>query len=533
MMKYLLAVILLIFALGACTDRIEVDTLDGEYFEATPEKLSGKNFIRSGSAKSGHHQIAVTALVDENGRVIDTSTRPDKFGTKEIRREDPYRARAEIEAKKWKFEPYTQSGKPIKIKTTIYINVYPPEILPERHVPFPKVDYGKLEITLERTGCFGSCPGYIVQVFGDGKVKYKGGYYTLVEGEQTYSIPKKSVMQLVDDFRKADFWSLKDEYRYQVTDNPTYAITFKTGSHSKTIVDYVGLRSGMPFVVRELQDKIDEITKTERWLRGNSNTIPSLEKAGFDFGSKEGQRAFVAAAEFAPENIAISFLDKGVPLNGEWSEFPDCSDCGPNEEVYAHVLSVAVRLGRLELFKRIEKDSFLNQLTQEQKNRLLMGAAKSNSLYMVSQLVEIGADLKQDRSSPLIAALDNDFSPLSPDADKLGLVKFLLAAGVDLAAKDYIDYTALQHAHDENPKIVKWLLDAGADVNAGSIDELNAIENTSSSLLYITDDEDIAMMAIKAGADTTLKADQNRTLKELARRKSWNRVLNYIARKPE
>ncbi len=161
-----------------------------------------------------------------------------------------------------------------------------------------------------------------------------------------------------------------------------------------------------------------------------------------------------------------------------------------------------------------------------------MGAAKSNSLYMVSQLVEIGADLKQDRSSPLIAALDNDFSPLSPDADKLGVVKFLLAAGVDLAAKDYIDYTALQHAHDENPKIVKSLLDAGADVNAGSIDELNDIENTSSSLLYITDDEDIAMMAIKAGADTTLKDDQNRTLKELARRKSWNRVLKYIVRKP-
>jgi hypothetical protein len=42
--------------------------------------------------------------------------------------------------------------------------------------PKPPVEYAlaDIEIGLERTVCFGTCPSYTLQIFGDGRVIYEG-----------------------------------------------------------------------------------------------------------------------------------------------------------------------------------------------------------------------------------------------------------------------------------------------------------------------------------------------------------------------
>jgi len=51
-----------------------------------------------------------------------------------------------------------------------------------------------------------------------------------------------------------------------VTDCPTYEIGVRVGGRSKRIVDYVGEEVGMPGVVTELEDLIDNLTDSQKWV---------------------------------------------------------------------------------------------------------------------------------------------------------------------------------------------------------------------------------------------------------------------------
>jgi len=527
-----LLIVVGVFLLVACAPHIEVDVSAEwealEYPEADPKILVGKNYIRHPNAGHGSTQIKVYLVVDEKGNVIRISTQPDRSGTKKQFWIDQFRPDVEAAATKWKFQPTLKDGKAVAVKVTSYINIHPPAIKPEKRVPFPTIDKNDVRIRLDRTGCFGTCPQYSVQIFQDGKVEFTGGVYTLFEGSQSYAVPVQEVNKLINEFRKADFWSLRNVYRHGVTDSPTYVITFQTGKNKKSIEDYVGLRVGMPSIVRDLQDQIDQVAGTDRWISGNLETIPSLEKANFDFGSIDGQKALVAAIDLSSEELATEFLNKGVSLDGSYAEFLDCPECGPNPKTFARALKVSVQRDRSELFKILDKGGWTEKLDQDQKNELLWHAAKSNNPFIVARLLKKGARFNYGNSSPLIAALDNDFYQTSTDADRKKVVKLLLDAGVNLEAKNGIGYTALQHSYDESLEIVRMLLDAGAEVNAGSIDPLNEIENTSSSLLYLTGDEDIALLAISRGADTSLKSEEGKTLYQLALEHSWKRVVKLL-----
>ncbi len=58
-------------------------------------------------------------------------------------------------------------------------------------IPFPTIrDPSSVKITLLRSGCFGTCPSYQVEVHGDGTVLYEGYGYVAVEGQHRDSIPR-------------------------------------------------------------------------------------------------------------------------------------------------------------------------------------------------------------------------------------------------------------------------------------------------------------------------------------------------------
>lgn len=133
-------------------------------------------------------------------------------------------------------------------------------------------DLETVVITLERSACFGPCPIYTLSIQGDGTVTYDGKRFVKVEGRRTYKIPKSDVKKLVEQFYKIGYFSLKDEYTQVenpdgtvtvVTDLPTHTTSIAIGGRKKRVVNYFG----GPESLRELENKIDEISRSAKYVR--------------------------------------------------------------------------------------------------------------------------------------------------------------------------------------------------------------------------------------------------------------------------
>jgi hypothetical protein len=147
--------------------------------------------------------------------------------------------------------------------------------------PQPPTEYHvtDVEITLERTMCFGPCPAYEVRVWGDGRVRYEGRENVQIAGVHEGRIDREAFDHLLDDFYDAAFFDLLPEYVHrriveieddglvqelweEVSDGSSAIITIRIGDYEKTVVDYLD----SPPELRELSSKIDEAAGTARWV---------------------------------------------------------------------------------------------------------------------------------------------------------------------------------------------------------------------------------------------------------------------------
>jgi hypothetical protein len=134
----------------------------------------------------------------------------------------------------------------------IYFPLLPPETLTD------------LEITLERTGCYGTCPIYSLTISGDGNVVYEGTRFVKTEGIHSFQIPQENVEELVSLFYQKDYFSLNDRYEVPATDLPTVITSLKVDDKKKTVENYGG--SG-PERLHEIERKIDELTNSESFWK--------------------------------------------------------------------------------------------------------------------------------------------------------------------------------------------------------------------------------------------------------------------------
>jgi uncharacterized protein DUF6438 len=138
---------------------------------------------------------------------------------------------------------------------------------PNVHVAFPEIrDWKSLRITLSRGACYGRCPTYQIEIHGDGTVLYDGKENVATRGKQTAKISHASLVQLVEVFRKADYFSLADKYVSGVTDNPTYVSSISFDGVSKSVLDYAGRKVGMPPSVSDVEDAIDHLSGADKWI---------------------------------------------------------------------------------------------------------------------------------------------------------------------------------------------------------------------------------------------------------------------------
>jgi hypothetical protein len=233
-----------------------------DYREVASHHLGPRNSIRTAERHRIFDSITLEVTVDVSGQVL---------AVQAIRGPDQFREAAIAEAKTWTYKPFLRNGKAVRAKFNDYVRLFPPERLASTHVPFPEIqDWNSLRMTLERTACFGSCPAYTVEISGDGSVVFSPVpvasdwlYPVMIQHSH---ISHEAVLEMLEAFRKADYFSLEDEYRYAVTDSPTYVTSVSFDGHTKSVLDYVGEEAGMPYSVTELEMAIDRLAGTELWI---------------------------------------------------------------------------------------------------------------------------------------------------------------------------------------------------------------------------------------------------------------------------
>src|SRR5690242_9362907 len=98
----------------------------------------------------GFNQLRITLVVSPTGDVVHADASGGEV--------TEFWPKVRDEVNKWKFTPFEEGGKAVTAEIEEYVDLVPPERLPAEHVAAPVIrSDSKVKITLERTGCYGSC----------------------------------------------------------------------------------------------------------------------------------------------------------------------------------------------------------------------------------------------------------------------------------------------------------------------------------------------------------------------------------------
>jgi hypothetical protein len=256
--------------------------------------------------------------------------------------------------------PFARHGRPVEAWAQEKVELLvreDPAPLHKAVTPFPDMSSPlDFSIRLSRSGCYGFCPAYSVTISGDGTVSYQGGRSVSIAGEHAARVSPETARQLLDDFRKANFFDVQSEYRAHVTDNPVYRLELRVGTTRKTVTDYVGQWVGMPAAITQLEDAVDQAADSARWVTASSQTLLAMRDAGISASSREANQILRRAVFYGKPEATRELLAAGVPTTWDgdnkgvvekWTSFEslleaatrDSGDAKSRTEVMAALLA--------------------------------------------------------------------------------------------------------------------------------------------------------------------------------------------------
>ncbi len=157
---------------------------------------------------------------------------------------------------------------------------------PENKVLITQTKKAVLNLRMERTNCFGECPVYTLTIQPDGKfffgnVKIREKDKLITKKKIEGKLSEEKVNQIVDEVNKADFFNLKESYADGFNcpafwkDNPDVTLLISLSGKEKTVSHNLGCKENVdideegkifPQQLYELENKIDEIVETKRWI---------------------------------------------------------------------------------------------------------------------------------------------------------------------------------------------------------------------------------------------------------------------------
>lgn len=438
--------------------------------------------------------------------------------------------------------------------------------------PFPTVDRSRLTISLQRSACFGACPNYTVTISGNGRAvfetdpesvddlaelhrRHSPNSGVLVPGRHVVQIAPSAIDTLLDQFRRANFFSLKNEYRAAVTDSPTYVLTIDTGHGRKQVIDYVGERAQMPASVTTLEKAVDNAAGTSRWVDGGEGLVAWLEATGFDFSSLAATQILLAGVDQAADETLIELVRRGTPLAHTVSEPSIMRGTWQAEPAGVIAIEGAIRHGRAPLFRLLEQKGWLARLGRVRAGQAFADLGARCSIPMLKAYLSAGLQIDASKSGDVgdyetgRSALGMLTSNTYCDYDSQrqhAMVAALLAHGANPNHEDARGETPLFGADVDTAKM---LLAHGADPNhrndegetpifgtgKAELDLLiahgadpTAKDHQGRSAVLSAFKDDTVMRLLEAGADPRGTREDGRTLRVIATQNHLTQTLKWL-----
>src|SRR5262249_32279706 len=103
-----------------------------------------------------------------------------------------------------------------------------------------------LEIAIERTVCFGSCPNYTLILRSNGTAEYEGREFTRRKGRFVGRVEVEEFERLARYALAIGFFTLNDVYSCGVTDNPTVYVAVASADRRKLVYHYAPFHQTAP-----------------------------------------------------------------------------------------------------------------------------------------------------------------------------------------------------------------------------------------------------------------------------------------------
>jgi ankyrin repeat protein len=491
--------------------------------------------------------VNVSVIVNQNGRVDSAHA---TYGPKR------FFAQAEEIALQRAYVPVRVDGNIVRVHFDDYVSIYPKERWSDHPTPFPtQPDLHTLTISLQRSRCLGSCPGYKVTLSGTGDITFDGGDNLAIPGTHQAHISPAAVLDLLERFRSANFFSANDDYVCGWTDMSSHTLTLTLNGISKRVLDYGGPIVGMPDAIQALEAAVDDATDTARWVHGNAATLPSLQAESWNFATPSAQNValFNSAISHNDADLVRLFLAAKAPILTADTKLvsPLCTASGvgnddlvqqmlalhplanPSQLTLDECLSLAALNGSVPLVElwlsRGARASFPPH-TENGKgdndiaNRIvipLYAAVRSGNPDVVAILIHHHASVQpKDNNNRNLLSIALDFTNRE-DEERLGrLLTLLIDAGFNVNEVTMLEMTAIYSASD-NPALIALLLNAGAQINLR--DKLG-----KTPLMNATYSADRVENLLKAGADPTLKAPDGTTALDAAKQQGCTRCVDLL-----
>jgi ankyrin repeat protein len=441
-------------------------------------------------------------------------------------------AEAQKTAMQLHFRPFEDQGHPVPARFEIELPIRDLAERSIKHVPFPQVhNWQSVKIVLSRTACLGTCPSYRVEVHGDGAVLYDGHSFVAISGSHRAQISGDVVSEMVEAFRSANYFSLKNRYMWGATDLPTYTTSISIDGKTKEVVDYAGEQVGMPERVSRLEEIIDRLSGVERWTKGNGETVPTLMQEKFDFKSPQASDILANVAQRGNAEAVRDLIAAGVTVSSEPAK--------PPRGMPGTALDYAAGRGDVEMLRALLSGGIKGP---DAKTKALTRAAAAGKMDAMHFLIESGANPTapgvlvqasasgipavvleilnykpnangrgQDGATALITCLQA-YHYKDKDVNRKEVVRILLDAGADPNIADNKGMTPLI-ANARDLEIAQMLVAHGANVNAQANDGFTPLLNAETAAL--------TRFLLEHGADPFAKTNDGKTALD------WAKQMNH------